>query len=82
LFCFAEPSHPTLRNNDGDALSAICHLYNTRWSSEWSDPQWIVFELEKEVEIKTVLKARYVRMYGEQRNGEWGYSIWEFVVYK
>lgn len=27
-------------------------------------------------------KAKYVRILGEERNGEWGYSIWEFSVYK
>lgn len=30
----------------------------------------------------TAASARYVRMYGTQRGTEWGYSLWEFEVYK
>lgn len=36
---------------------------------------------ERMISFKPV-KAKYVRMHGEQRNGEWGYSIWEMEVYK
>ncbi len=99
---------------------------NTRWSSEWEDPQWLAVELKEKSKISGVkviwenasakvykiqisndgkswkevasidngqspedriitfepIKTKYVRMYGEERNGGWGYSIWEFEVYK
>lgn len=36
---------------------------------------------ERMITFKPV-KAKYIRVHGEQRNGEWGYSIWELEVYK
>jgi len=111
---------------DFSATMAIDGNNNTRWSSEWEDPQWIIVELDKKRKIRAVkinwetasakvytiqvsndkenwkevariengqsnedriisfkpVKAKYVRIYGEERNGNWGYSIWEIVVYK
>ena len=101
---------------------------NTRWSSEWSDPQWIYVDLEQPYAIDRVViywegsfaiqyqvqvstnaiqwtpvatitngnggtdtinftsqNARYIRMYGTQRNSisgfQYGYSIYELEVY-
>ena len=100
------------------------HLIS-RWSSEFSDPQWICIDLgnnflvdrvklfwEKafarsyqiqvstdgnewtkvysteegdgetdEIELEPV-KTRYIRMYGLQRISDWGYSLYEFQVFK
>jgi endo-1,3(4)-beta-glucanase len=111
---------------DFSAKLAIDGDMSTRWSSEFSDPQWIKVELNNAAEIKYVkinweagsaksykiqisedgstwkeaasisdgapneervitlkpVKAKFVRIYGEQRNGEWGYSIFEIGVYK
>ena len=95
----------------------------TRWSSQFSDPQWIYVDLGARQYIRRVIlhweaahgrayrlqvsddavqwtdvysttdgdgevdnlnvshKGRYVRVYGVQRNGPWGYSLWEFEVY-
>jgi beta-glucanase (GH16 family) len=97
---------------------------NTRWSSKFSDPQWIYIDLGKICEVKAIRlnweaargklykiqmsndtlnwktietiedtvgqtkniwvkneKARYVRIYGEARATQWGYSLWEFEVF-
>lgn len=97
----------------------------TRWSSEYSDPQWIYVDLGasywinrvvlywetaygKSYEIQvsndasnwttvfsttsgnggidditfTSTHDRYVRMYGTERGTNYGYSLWEFEVYK
>ncbi len=96
---------------------------NSRWSSQWSDPQWIQVDLQqpnavsqvilrwegaygRAFQIQTSLNgtdwtnayttttgtggtqtiaitgtARYVRLYGTQRNSGYGYSLWEFQVY-
>jgi beta-glucanase (GH16 family) len=96
----------------------------TRWSSEFSDPQWVYIDLEESrlieairlsweiayardyeiqvsndafnwrtiyansqgrglvEEIKNLnTHARYIRMYGNRRAAEWGYSLWEFEVF-
>ena len=37
---------------------------------------------EKKLITFDPVETKYVRMYGEKRNGEWGYSIWEIKVYK
>ena len=98
---------------------------NSRWSSEFSDPQWIAVDLEKPEKIsrvtldweaafgkayaievsldgqawKTVyqtqdghggsekidfapVEARWVRMHGTRRGTEFGYSLWEFRVFR
>jgi len=102
---------------DGDA--------STRWSSEFSDPQWIAVDLGSVTRIRRLVilweaaygkaysiqvssdsktwkdvfhtesadggtdeidfspvDARWVRMNGTRRGSEWGYSIWEFKVFK
>jgi beta-glucosidase len=95
----------------------------TRWSSRFSDPQWIYVDLGARKNIgRAILRweaaygkayqiqvsddavnwtdiysttvgngevdnldlsgtGRYVRVYGGQRDTEWGYSLWEFEVY-
>lgn len=116
----------TQENIDFSANMAFDGNMETRWSSEFLDPQWIVIQLQKKTKIKAVkikwenasaknykievskngsswkevanindgkpgeervigfkpVKAKFVRVYGEDRNGEWGYSIWEIEVYK
>ncbi len=111
---------------DFSAAMTVDGNNETRWSSEFEDPQWLSVELKKKRKIKAVkikwedacakvykiqvsedgsswkevasinngasgeekiisfkpVKAKYVRMYGEERNGQWGYSIWEIEVYK
>ena len=111
---------------DFSAAMTIDGSMDTRWSSVFEDPQWLVLELKKKVTIKAVkikwedasamvykiqvsndnsswkevasiddgrggeeriiifkpVKAKFVRMYGEERNGQWSYSIWEIEVYK
>lgn len=98
---------------------------STRWSSQFSDPQWLMVDLGKPQQFgrvvlnweaacgksysiqvsddgqtwKDVYKtdkgaggreeirlpattARYIRLYGTARVGEWGYSLWELQVYE
>jgi hypothetical protein len=102
--------------NDGDTT--------TRWSSAFSDPQWVEIDLGAVYSVNrvvlnwehaygvayqiqvstdeqnwntaftqtngqggiendtfTAVPARYVRMYGTQRNTQYGYSLWEMEVY-
>jgi beta-galactosidase len=97
----------------------------TRWSSEFSDPQWLAVDLAAPTRIGRVellweraaakafaiqvslegtawqdvyttekgaggtesirfapVTARWVRLYGTQRSTEFGYSLWEFRVFK
>lgn len=106
------------------ASNAFDGTLTTRWSSEFSDPQWLYVDLGKEYLIEAVrlqweaaqakeyklqvsddakdwntvyatenskdrteeirninAKGRYVRMYGEVRKTEYGYSLWEFEVF-
>ena len=107
---------------EGD--KAVDGQHSTRWSSQFSDPQFIYVDLEsvthieqidilwetaygKDYEIQTSDDAinwttvehitngdggldriylssdsRYVRMYGNQRGTQWGYSIFEFEIYE
>jgi hypothetical protein len=100
--------------------------FTTRWSSAFSDPQWIAVDLGSSYDIETVIlnwhtasarnyyvdisidgvnwkvisnqtnkaigaridslkkineKARFVRMFGLERNTLYGYSLWEFEIY-
>ena len=108
------------------AKNAIDGDQGTRWSSDFSDPQWIKVELKEASTVSSVkikweaasaknykvqvsddgktwkevssitdglpgeervvsfksVKTKFVRIYGEARNGEWGYSIFEIGVYK
>jgi hypothetical protein len=108
---FTAPANAT----DGDT--------GTRWSSEFSDPQWIRVDLGATATITSVVvqwesaygkayqiqtspdgaawttiystgngaggtetltvsgAGRYVRLYGTQRPGGYGYSLWEFKIY-
>ena len=97
---------------------------HTRWSSEFSDPQWIYIDLGKDYLVEAIrlswenayakeyeiqasfdavnwetiystsegkgkieeitdlgTRARYIRMYGNKRATEWGYSLWEFEIF-
>ena len=105
------------------ASAAVDGNSGTRWSSAFSDPQWIQVDLGstqsicqvvlrwetasgKAYQIQTSPDAstwtsiystttgpggtetlsvsgsgRYIRMYGTQRNTQYGYSLWEFQVY-
>ena len=103
---------------------AVDGNFSTRWSSAYSDPQWIYVDLGSTQTISQVklywetasgksynidvsgdatawttvystssgaggneivnftpVAARYVRMYGTQRNTIWGYSLWEMEIY-
>lgn len=98
---------------------------DTRWSSEFADPQWIAIDLEKPERISRVVldweaacarayaievspdgqnwkevyrtdqgkggsetiefapvEARWVRLTGTKRATEFGYSLWEFRIYR
>ena len=98
---------------------------NSRWSSEFSDPQWIAVDLGQPEKISRVVldweaaygkayaievspdgqawqevyrtqdghggsdrieftpvEARWVRMHGTRRGTEFGYSLWEFRVFR
>jgi hypothetical protein len=100
-------------------------LLTTRWSSEFSDPQWIAVDLEQPLSVSRVelvwegaygkayviqvsddgkiwkdvystragkggievirfkpVEARWVRMYGTRRGTPYGYSLWEFRVFR
>jgi uncharacterized repeat protein (TIGR02543 family) len=120
--------------NDGGTIRRAAFSYdgnlNTRWSSQYSDPQWIIFDMGSPKSItsividweaanaknyiiegsndkafiasKTTLASfdnmsatnhridrainltgsyRYYRIWCNQRNGTWGYSIWETRFY-
>ncbi len=105
--------------------NAIDGDLSTRWSSEFSDPQWICIDLGREYTINRIkliwesaygrsykievskdntkwtevydtqsgdgqedeiifepAAARYVRLNGLQRGTPWGYSLYEFQVFK
>jgi len=69
----------------------------TRWSSAFSDPQWI--QVSNDAVNWTSIystttgdggtddltglsgSGRYVRMNGTARGTAWGYSLWEFGIY-
>ncbi|MGI6119658.1 MAG: discoidin domain-containing protein [Desulfosporosinus sp.] len=104
---------------------AVDGNYSTRWSSLYTDSQWICVDLGAETNIKRVVlnweaaygrsykiqtsndaqtwtdiysttngdggtddltdlngSGRYVRMLGIQRGTAYGYSLWEFSIYK
>ena len=103
---------------------AVDGLGTTRWSSEFSDPQWLAVDLGAPTEISRVqlvweaaygkaysiqvspdgtdwkdvysttrgkggmetirftpVTARWVRLYGQRRGTEFGYSLWELRVF-
>jgi hypothetical protein len=105
------------------AAYAVDGNLGTRWSSGWSDPQWLEVDLGATHSVRKVVlnweaafgtafqiqisvngttwtdmystttssggdqtiqvngRGRYVRMYGTQRSGQYGYSLWEFQVF-
>ncbi|HLK43799.1 MAG TPA: beta-1,3-glucanase family protein [Thermoleophilia bacterium] len=105
------------------AAAAVDGSLTTRWSSQFSDPQWLQVDLGSTQSICQVViqwetasgkayqiqvsndaanwttiystttgpggtetlnitgSGRYIRMYGTQRNTQYGYSIWEFQVF-
>ncbi|HEX4093649.1 MAG TPA: discoidin domain-containing protein [Trebonia sp.] len=105
------------------AANAVDGNTQTRWSSDFSDPQWLEVDLGAVHPITKVVldwetayasafqiqvsddgttwtdiysttvggggsqtlqvngAGRYVRMYGDQRATQWGYSLWEFQVF-
>ncbi|WP_084714525.1 discoidin domain-containing protein [Streptacidiphilus rugosus] len=113
----------SLENAGLPASNAVDGNTGTRWSSGFSDPQWLQVDLGstqticqvvlnwetasgKAYQIQTSAdgtnwttvystttgpggtetlnvsgSGRYIRMYGTQRNTQWGYSLWEFSVY-
>jgi hypothetical protein len=120
-------NHPatasSLENATFPASNAVDGNTGTRWSSQFSDPQWLQIDLGSTQSICQVViqwetasgkayqiqvsndaanwttiystttgpggtetlnvtgTGRYIRMYGTQRNTQWGYSIWEFQVF-
>lgn len=58
----------------------------TRWSSAYSDQQWIYVDLAGDHTVTGVTLtwerayARMYQMYAWQRAAQWGYSLWEFAV--
>jgi hypothetical protein len=113
----------SLENSTFPASNAVDGNTGTRWSSQFSDPQWLQVDLGATASISQVViqwetasakayqiqvspdatnwtsiystttgpggtetlnvsgSGRYIRMYGTQRNTQYGYSIWEFQVY-
>lgn len=112
------------QNKNYDKSKAVDGDIKTRWSSKFTDPQWITIDLgdtyslhfirllwesaygnefslqvsrdnqqweilQKVSDNRTLMSeflikdvnARYVRLYGTKRAGDWGYSLWEFQVY-
>src|ERR1022692_825940 len=63
------------------ASNAVDGNLSTRWSSAFSDPQWLQVDLGGVQTIPVSGSGRYVRMYGTQRATGYGYSLWEFQVY-
>jgi hypothetical protein len=121
----ATASSSTGRDGATTPAAAVDSLLTTRWSSEFSDPQWIAVDLEQPVRISRVelvwegaygkayaiqvsddgkvwkdvygtragnggtevirfkpVEARWVRMYGTRRGTPYGYSLWEFRVFR
>jgi hypothetical protein len=119
-----QPATASSTENAGTpASAAVDGSLTTRWSTQFSDPQWLQVDLGsvqnicqvvihwetasgKAYQIQTSNDAtnwttiystttgpggtetlnvsgsgRYIRMYGTQRNTQYGYSIWEFQVY-
>jgi len=120
-------NHPatasSLENATFPASNAVDGNTGTRWSSQFSDPQWLQVDLGSTQSICQVViqwetasgkayqiqvsndaanwttiystttgpggtetlnitgSGRYIRMYGTQRNTQYGYSIWEFQVF-
>lgn len=115
----------SLQDTSYHASDAVDGNVDTRWSSAWSDPQWIYVDLGSKQAFNMVnliweaayatgydiqiandtthwttvystgtstggneqvdfpdTSARYVRMYGRTRATGFGYSLWEFGVYK
>ncbi len=115
----------SIESNNHIATFATDGSLGTRWSSSFSDPQWVCIDLKKTYTIHKVVllwegafgksykiqtsldnenwetvygteesdgetdeisfdpvNARYVRMYGEKRATPYGYSIFEFQVFK
>lgn len=108
---------------DTPAAAAVDGLVDTRWSSAFSDAQWLAVDLGAPADLRRVVvnweaayasryevqvssdglswmtvassgggdgglddfsiaaRARYVRIWCQQRGTEWGYSIWELEVY-
>jgi hypothetical protein len=112
----------SLENASLPAANAVDGNTGTRWSSAFSDPQWIQIDLGSTQSICQVVlqwetasgkayqiqvspdasawttifstttgaggtetlsvsgSGRYIRMFGTQRNTQYGYSLWEFQV--
>ena len=105
--------------------AAVDGRSNTRWSSEFSDPQWLAVDLGNPAKISKIaldweaaygkayvievsldgekwqevyqttdghggtekiefppVEARWIRMRGTQRGTQFGYSLWEFRVFR
>ena len=114
----------TVSNDAGDAGAATDGSSGSRWSSQYSDDQWVYVDLGEFREIATIhlnweaayasayklqisgdaqdwkdvhatsngkggheeisftpVQARYVRMLGEKRATQYGYSLYDFEVY-
>jgi hypothetical protein len=123
-----KPVQASSNLREGGATSpeaAVDGRTNSRWSSEFSDPQWIAVDLgsaekisrvvldweaafaktyavevsldgevwkevyqtqnghsgSQEIELPSV-EARWIRMRGTQRGTPFGYSLWEFRVFR
>jgi hypothetical protein len=115
----------TLNGESFPAALAVDGNVATRWSSEFSDPQWIAIDLGEPITVSRVellwehasakaykiqvsadgqtwtdvhatdagaggkedirfapVQARWVRMLGTQRATPFGYSLWEFRVFR
>lgn len=111
------------QSNSYPASNAVDGKFSTRWSSQWSDPQWIAVDLGARKTVNGVqlqwerayaktykilvshdgsnwttawstssgrggnvfvplegVAARYIAMYGLDRDTWYGYSLWEFTA--
>ena len=117
----------SIENDDNANFSASYAVdgnTSTRWSSYFSDPQWLAVDLGAVMSFSSIElnweaaygssyqietsddgitwttiystttgdggidtisvsgSGRYVRMYGTARGTAWGYSLWEFGIYR
>ncbi|PUZ23503.1 beta-mannosidase [Chitinophaga parva] len=122
---FRKPAVASSTSNDGGDAGAVADgSTGSRWSSHYTDHEWVYVDLQAPQEISSVVlnwetahakafrllvsddaqnwkeiyqttdgkggmetvnfppvKARYVKMQGDKRATEWGYSLYDFEVY-
>jgi hypothetical protein len=122
----ASSTQPPDKDKEEDffAKNAIDGKANTRWSSIFAEPQWLILDLGEEFNIDKLIiswesafassykigvsvdrtswkevfstvsgrggtetvtfpltRARYIKIDLSQKNGDWGFSVWEISVF-